>query len=196
MKKLVSVFLALTMLFTLCATAVAADTDITITEERTYVGYMLLGLTIGLKTGEHHPTTCDNVNHDENCYNYAYTINDKYITLLKNEVFANAGTNFWGAAGLPASANNVTETQIMDYLESQTSDVGDVYGTLRTAADRIYRAIRKANLGTDATINGNEGTIADGYWLIADVTDLDGDKDANSLVMLTTKGQGDRKSVV
>ena len=192
MKKLVSVFLTLALILSLSAVAFAAegDTNLTITNSdgRTYNGYKLLNLTTSLKTGDHHPSTCDGTNHTDDCYNYAYTVNGKYRTILQQNVYANAATTFWGAAGKPSDYTKVTDEQILTYLSSLTSDNGDVYGTLRGVADRLYAAIKEANIEPDAKEIHDTASIDQGYWMFADVTELDGSA-SNSLVMVDTKGQ-------
>ena len=193
MKKLVSILLALALILSMSAVAFAAegDTNLTITnsEGRTYNGYKLLDLTVSLKTGDHHPSTCDGTKHADDCYNYAYTVNGKYRTILQQNVYANAATTFWGAAGKPSDYTKVTDEQILKYLSDQTSDNGDVYGTLRGVADRLYAAIKAANIEPDAKEIHDTASIDQGYWMFADVTNLGGAYDANSLVMVDTKGQ-------
>ena len=165
MKKLISLLLALAMILALSTTAFAAEnTTLTINGEtgRTYSGYKLLNLTTSLKCTETH-------DHTDGCYNYAYTVNEKYATILK----AQAG-----------------EKDIIEFLSGLTSDSDSTYGSLREVADSIYRAILDAKLAPDAeNLEGTSSTIGQGYWLFADVTDLDEDKAANSLVMVDTKGQ-------
>ena len=143
MKKLLTILLALAMILTFCVPALAVEnTSLTINGEadRTYSGYKLLNLTTSLKTGNHHPNTCDNVNHKDDCYNFAYTVNEKYRTILQAEVFANGGNYLWDTTTKPADKSGVTDDQILKYLANQTSDNGDVYHTMRQVADRIYRA--------------------------------------------------------
>ena len=193
MKKLVSILLALVMIFSLSITVFAAEnTTLTITnsEGRAYVGYKLLNLTTSLKTGTHHPATCDNVNHTDDCYNYAYTVNGKYRAIFQQEVLDYGGNYLWETTPKPATKDGITDEQILKYLSNQTSDNGDVYLTMRQVADRLYRAIIKADptiIPDKNDMTGNDN-IEQGYWLIADVTDLDGNE-ANSLVMVDTKGQ-------
>lgn len=191
MKKLASILLALAMTFSLSTTAFAAeDTTLTIenSEGRTYAGYQLLELTTSLKTGEHHPATCDGT-HSTDCYNYAYTVNGKYRAIFRAEAFANGGNYLWDQSGKPSTSDGITDDQILKYLSNQTGDNGDVYHTMRQVADRLYRAIQDANITPDVeNMTGNNDNIAQGYWLIADVTELEGNE-ANSLVMVDTKGQ-------
>ena len=190
MKKFVSILLALTLVFNLGIVAFAAEnTTLTIagSEDREYVGYQLLELTTSLKTGEHHPE--HEGNHNNDCYNYAYTVNAKYRAVFQQEVYDNGGNYLWEQTGKPASASLITDAQILEYLANQTSDNGNTYHTMRQVADRLYRAILAANIQPDATgLDGSNDNIAQGYWMIADVTALDGNE-SNSLVMVDTKGQ-------
>ena len=140
----------------------AEDTTITNSTGRTYNGYKLLSLTTSLNCEENHT-------HVDDCYNYAYTVNEKYRNILQ----AQAGTG----------------NDIIEYLSGLTSDSEDgEYGTLRTVADDIYRAILSANIPADKSGMTGNSTIEQGYWLFADVSELTGNT-ANSLVMLDTKGQ-------
>ena len=187
MKKLVSIILALAMIMAMATTAFAAEnTTLTIQDSdgRDYVGYQLLKLTTSLKTGTHHPANCDGVNHADDCYNYAYTVNAKYRAIFQAEVLANGGNYLWEIAPKPATYEGIVDEQILSYLANQTS-------TMPQVADRLYRAIQAAPLGADVEgMTGSNDNIAQGYWMIADVTDLD-DNAANSLVMVDTKGQGE-----
>ena len=193
MKKLISIFLALALILSMSITAFAAgngNTTMSITDgDREYNGYQLLTLTVSLKGDEHHPKGCDG-NHSDDCYNYAYSVNEKYRAILQAETFAHAGASLWGA-NKPADASGVTDTQILEHLSKQSSDSGDVFGTLRSLADRVYLAIKTAGIAPDAESIQDTATISQGYWMFADVTDLDGEHDANSLVMVDTKGESD-----
>ena len=193
MKKLISILLALAMVLSLSAVAFAAengDATMSITGgDRTYNGYQLLTLTVSLKGDEHHPEGCDG-NHSDDCYNYAYSVNPKYRAILQIETFNNAGASLWGS-NKPVDYTGVTDAQILEHLSKQTSDSGDTFGTLRNLADRVYLAIQTAGITPDAEGIQNTADIAQGYWMFADVTDLDGEYDANSLVMVDTKGASD-----
>ena len=163
MKKFISLVLALLMMLCLCTTALADGTaDVTTT--RTYNGYKLLDLTTSLKCDH----TGEGATHTEACYTYAYTVNTKYEALLEE------------VAG---------EKDILDYLAEQSGDTDAGYGSLRAVADAIYRKILEKGLAADApNLTGTE-SIDQGYWLFADVTDVDDENEANSLVVLDTKGQ-------
>ena len=169
MKKFVSLFLALALILSLSATAFA--TTLTIADdpavERTYNGYKLLDLTVSLKAVPH-PDGCDGTNHKDSCYNYAYSVNEQYKDVLQEL----AGEN----------------TDILDFLSNLEGGDEGGEGTLRDAAEEIYDKIK--NMTPDAdNLNGSGDEIAQGYWLFADVTNLDGANEANSLVVVDTKGQ-------
>jgi len=207
MKKLTSLLLALMMILGLSTTALAVSDTVTLTIEdpyadseislfanttagREYVGYKLLNLTIGLKTSAH-PDGCDGDNHTDGCYNYAYTVNEKYRTVLQGETYENGGLYLWENGIKPTNASLVTDEQILAYLANQSGDneAEGEHGTLRTVADDLYRAIKTAGLAADETnMTGQGDEIEHGYWLIADVTNLTG-HEANSLVVLDTRGQ-------
>ncbi len=185
MKKFLSIVMVFAMILAMSTTLFAAEGDTTVSitnaNGRTYVGYKLLALTTSLKTGEHHPATCTGT-HTDACYNYAYTVNEKYRVILQNEVFSNI-------ADKPTDATKITDEQILEYLETRESDIDGEYKSMREVADRIYRAIKEANIPADASnIDGQNNQIEQGYWMFADVTDLTGNE-ANSLVMVDTAGQ-------
>ena len=182
MKKLVAILLALALIFAMSTTVFA--------EETKYNGYQLMTLEIGLKEAAHHPATCDNINHSDDCYNYDYDVNPTYQAILKEEAYNHAGDAFWATNEQPDSVNDVTEENILDYFETLTSDGGGAYGSLRPVADRIYRKILAAGIPADQSNMSSTTSIDEnqqGYWLIADVTEDPAD-DVNSLVMLDTRG--------
>jgi len=187
MKKFLSILMVLAMILAMSTTAFAAEVAINGEEGRVYNGYQLLELTTSLKGEDHH--TAHDGEHSDDCYNYAYTVNEKYRAVLQAEVFANGGNYLWHDGVKPTDAAKVTDAQILEYLNNQTSDNGDVYLTMRQVADRLYRAIQTENIEADAKeIDGKNTDIAQGYWMFADVTELDGNE-ANSLVMVDTAGQ-------
>ncbi len=192
MKKLASILLALVMLVVFSTTAFAAEnTKLTINgaDGRTFAGYKLLNLTTSLKADKHH--TEHTGAHTDDCYNFAYTVNAKYRTILQQEVFDWGGNYLWEGGTKPATAGEISDEQILKYLSNQTSDNGDAYQTMRNVADRIYRAIKAANIEADAkNLSGSNDNIAQGYWVFADVSALGGNE-ANSLVMVDTKGQNE-----
>lgn len=186
MKKFLSIIMVLAMILAMGTTVFAADANITINgdADRVYNGYKLLDLTTSLKEVENHPDDCDGTNHTDACYNYAYTVNEKYRAILQDEVYSNGSIN-----PQPTDKAAITDVQILEYLENQKSDTNGEYKSMREVADRIYRAIKEENIPADAqNIDGKNNSIAQGYWMFADVTDLTGNE-ANSLVMVDTAGQ-------
>ena len=210
MKKLFAMIIALAMVICLSIPAFAAEeetvkTTIKIeasegdTTARTYSAYKLLNLKVSHKDADH-GSTCDGVNHEVDCYNYAYTVNEKYRAILQKEVFDNTLSPFWTGlnATKPDAANGVEDTYILAYLASLQGDNGSDYSTLRKTTDRIYRAILAATnpvIAADETLTtATEHEVEQGYWMIVDVTKdaegnpLDGN-DAYSVAILTTNAQ-------
>jgi len=108
---------------------------------------------------------------------------------LQTETFDNGGNYLWEDTTKPTSATGVTDEQILKYLSNQTSDDGEVYHTMRQVADRLYRAIQTAGIEADAkNLTGTNNSIAQGYWMFADVSDLD-EYESNSLIVVNTAGQ-------
>ena len=117
MKKFLSILMVLAMILAMSTTAFATEnTSVTINGEvgRTYNGYQLLDLTTSLKGDAHH--TQHEGAHTDDCYNYAYTVNEKYRTILQNEVFENGGNYLWEGGVKPTDATKVTDDQILKYL--------------------------------------------------------------------------------
>ena len=117
MKKLITVFMALAMIFAMSIPAFAAETNVTINAEgdRTYAAYKLLNVTTSLIKGDH-PEDCGGENnHVKGCYNYAYTINPDFYDIL-SEV-----------------TTKTNETDIIDAIKNA--------GDIQDLSNRIYRAI-------------------------------------------------------
>ena len=190
MKKLVSIFLAILMVLAISAPVFAEEnTTLTIGGEanREYVGYKLLNLTTSLKDGDHHTTHAGD--HTDECYNFAYTVNEDYRDILQKETFDNGGNYLWETTPKPDAYTGISDDQILKYLANQSSDVNGVYQTMRQVADRLYRAIQKAGIEANKTgLKQGTNEIGQGYWIFADVTALAGNE-VNSLVMMDTKGQ-------
>lgn len=100
--------------------------------------------------------------------NFAYFVNAKYRDILVT------------ALGLATTAS---DEEILAGIESLTTAEA-----MSSFADTVYRAIQAAGLGSDAAWHGEEVQLEQAYWLIADVTDLSGTNDKNSLVMIDTVG--------
>lgn len=164
MKKLVSILLALVLTLALSISAFAANATVTIGNDadRAYVGFKLMSLTTSLKA---YDACAEGTPHNKDCYNYAYTINPDFATILKT------------------ATRQDTDEGVFEYLTDANTDV-------QATANAIYRAIKDAGINGTAIKGNNATELEQGYWLFADVTDLDGHADkANSVVMLKTQGQ-------
>lgn len=106
--------------------------------------------------------------------NYAYTLYTKYQDILLNMID--------GAA----DAQN-PEKAVIDYLTDLSAD------DTRDFADELYTTVYRAGLEADATANGdNDYTfqgVVQGYYLIVEVTVVDGTLQARSLTLLDTLGK-------
>ena len=167
MKKFVSILLALAMILAMSTTAFATTLTINDSGDRTYNGYKLLNLTTSLNCDH-----AEGATHEDGCYNYAYTVNENYKAILQ------------------ALAGEVDILTYLSGLEGDTKNGNDItFDTLHDAAEDIYAAILAADIKADAPEITNTAEIAQGYWLFVDVTELDGKNDANSFVIVDTKGQ-------
>lgn len=132
---------------------------------KTYAAYQLMELSTSLKCTQDHA-------HEDDCYNYAYTVKEKYRAMLQS------------AAGAAADADNngaVSDDELIAYIGG-LSDAS----AIRAFADALFKAIGSTEAdatSTDKAFNG----VAQGYYLIAE-TELTGTNDSRSLVMLSTAG--------
>lgn len=195
-NKFFAALLALMMTLSLAVPAFAAENDtVTITIQntgmpmpiadgapiqRTYDAYRLLDL-----------TTSKN---DDGTVNYAYTLNPTYAVILKELVFEADWEETVGTK--PESKDKVTQEQVIAYLGTLDSDTvvdGEItkMGSVRGFMEEVYKKIKAQNITADVTGN-NTGTlsgVAQGYWMIVDTTNFTGKDDANSLIIVDTKGQ-------
>lgn len=125
--------------------------------------YKLLNLTTSLKT----PGCHADGEHNKNCYNFAYTVNEKYKTILQGVV--------QGGGGAP------TDREIVKYISDLTEA-----DAIRTFADDVY-----GRLGSTTADKHTDSKVFDGvdqgYYLIAEAA-AGTDPDSISLVMLDTAG--------
>lgn len=144
---------------------------ITITDEdttRTYEGYRLLKL-----------TTSGDGDTDAQL-NYAYTVNEKYHDIMAI------------ALGLAKKddAEAVIKAVTDDAILAEIGKLDDKTTPVNTFADTVYRAIKAKGLSSDATIEKNTATVAEGYWLIVETTnDLGEGEETMSRVILDTAGK-------
>ena len=155
--------------------APTASTSATITMDGSanqYKAYRLLDLTTALKSGhEAHEGT----EHTPDCYNYSYTLNEKYKTVL-DAVHTMTDLNGDGT---------IDDRDYVKYINDLASDPQNV----RDFADKVFAQISAGNIEADATDSNKVFSgISQGYYLIAE-TQTAGDYDTISLVMLDTHGQ-------
>lgn len=155
--------------------APADKTDIVITTERnaSYQAYRILNLTTALKPDCGHGGGED---HAAGCYTYAYTVNGKYEAAIK--------------AGLAAAGIDVAADASNAALISAIAGMADKGDEIRGFAEGVYASIKTSGLAADETAsNKTFPGVAQGYYLIVDVTDVSGAQDARGLVMLDTAGK-------
>lgn len=106
--------------------------------------------------------------------NYAYTLNSKYQNILLGMIDGSA------------DAYN-PEKAVIDYLTTLSAD------DTRDFADELYTTVYQAGLDADSTANAaNDYTfegVVQGYYLIVEVTVVDGTLQARSLTLLDTLGK-------
>ena len=170
-----AVYLVLALMLILMPVLSVSAVDITIEgTAKEYKAYKLLNLTVSLKTTEH-PAECNGTTHVDGCYNYSYTVNTKYGTLLK-EVATTADTD---------SDGTVSDKELLIYIQNLDSV------NMRTFADSVYKKIVTQSLEADYTSSTQTVSVTDqGYYLITESQNAD-DPDSTSLVMVDTAGAED-----
>ena len=167
MKRVFALLLALMLVMSLATTAFAADTSKLTIDTAGYSARVFDAYMVLSATN-------DGVN-------YNYEVVSEYRDVLIDV--------------LDVVTTDKTEVQI-------DIDIVTAIGNLATGedvlhfADDLYRAILAADPAIAPIINnwdGAERVVDQGYWLVADVTDLEGDDETNSLVILDTAGDADVK---
>ena len=173
LKRIISLLIVMIIVFGM-AIAGSADTtpkgSITVNDKGTsgnYAGYLIMYST----------------NSREDTSRFAYTANDKYIDIIYSTI------KNVSVAEAEMLESDVKHEQILRYLENVELNDND----MRSFADKLYRNIRNAGLEPDETFIGEKKTeTTQGYWLIADVTDLDGAlNNSNSVIIIDTVGVED-----
>lgn len=138
-----------------------------------YSAYRLLDLTTSLKNNCGHGADGD---HTDECWNYAYTVNDTYRSILQEVCGDAADTN---------EDSSVSDAEIVSYIGT----MGDNSDEIRVFADTVYTQVK--DMPADAEDTGKTfAGVPQGYYLITEKTTAS-DPDARSLVMLDTAGQED-----
>lgn len=100
--------------------------------------------------------------------NFAYTINDTYREILKT------------------ATDKETDKEIIEYIGTLSES------QIRELTNNVYKAIKSGKITPEYTISGTQTaiTVDQGYYLVADTTDLNGQEStANSLAMVDTVGE-------
>lgn len=176
-KKILSAVLALTLIVALAIPAMAAEgTQITIDGNGSeFKAYKLFSLEMSLKD----PSCHSDGSHEDSCYDFQYTVNDKYLKVLRDTVAVVDPT-------LAPKASRLTSYELLRYIYSITEDADAV----RTFADELYKQMYKTvpEISEDYKAEDNTFPNVDkGYYLIVE-TKPDDYHDAISLVLLDTKG--------
>lgn len=90
--------MVLAMILAMGTTVFATNITFNGEDGRTYVGYKIFNLTTSLKPGDACP---EGTQHTDACYNYAYTVNEKYREILQAETLAKAEDEVWEDGSLP-----------------------------------------------------------------------------------------------
>lgn len=140
---------------------------------REYAAYRLLDVSPRLKGSCDH----EDGSHDTTCYNYSYTINEKYASAMQETAMDMKPLLDTDKDG------SISSTELTAGLCDMDAD------DIRTFADVLYQKIKSmdADMTTTTKVFANAGM---GYYLIAE-TQAEGAGDAKSLVMLDTAGESD-----
>lgn len=187
MKKIFSMLLAIMMVMSLATTAFATG-DLTNETGGTAGGGAVQQPTTTLKinTSGYTARTFDAymvmaATNDGD--KFSYSIVDDYRNIL---------VTVTGAAIKDTEGDDLTQRQIDDnILAIIATYTGE---QTRHFADALYRAIKATDPAIVPDVTGWDGsskTVAQGYWLIADVTDLSGKSEANSVTMLDSAGDAE-----
>lgn len=104
---------------------------------------------------------------------FGYAVNDKYRAALKKAILA-----------VDSEADVSTDGKIIIWMETLTAT------TLVPFATEMYKQITKASLAADDTLtSGTAKNLAEGYWLIKDVTTGLQDNETYSAIIVDTVGK-------
>lgn len=175
LSKILSLTMAASLFVPFAGAVEARTTDITIDDasSASYAAYKLLDLTTSLKDPDGH---AGGGSHTDDCYNYAYTVSQKYRSVLQAACDKSADAD---------GNSTVDDSEIISYISGLDAD------GIRKFADSVYSGITSGSLAAEAT--AADKTFSDmpqGYYLIAQTGAIP-DHESRSLVMLDTAGQED-----
>ena len=175
LSKILSLTMAASLFVPFAGAVEARTTDITIDDasSASYAAYKLLDLTTSLKDPDGH---AGGGSHTDDCYNYAYTVSQKYRSVLQAACDKSADAD---------GNSTIDDSEIISYISGLDAD------GIRKFADSVYSGITSGSLAAEAT--AADKTFSDmpqGYYLIAQTGAIP-DHESRSLVMLDTAGQED-----
>lgn len=179
MKKFISIILALTLALTLGISAFAdevAKTQITFDKEGSYVGYQLMTAKVALREGD----TCENNQHDKDCYTYSYKVTDNYTTIVDLEEIS-----LLNDTDMQAKANEIYNTIIEQSIESDIEFEGNsatvdygywLFADVTNSADRANSLVMVKTAGELAVNIQLKTALPTFNKYVEDVNDSTGDK--------------------
>ena len=160
-----------------------------------YSGYRLMTLVSSLKSdpAAHagHDADAPASEHGDDCYNYAYAVNGTYRDALVAAANSLTSEGAEGPNVVVGATDAATDSSILAYIESLTSDINTEPGSAQAFADAVWKRIMTMEADI-VTADGESSfkNVDPGYYLIAETKEGD-QPDSASLVMLDTANAKD-----